>query len=113
VRSEPSVAKRPVRVLLLEDSDADADLIARELRRSTTPVMIERVDSRPAFIYALETFLPDVVLSDHSLGQFDSHAALELLRAERPATPSRGACQVAAGTSLAERDEIREEPVGA
>lgn len=87
MRSEPSGAKRPVRVLLLEDSDADADLIARELRRSTTPVMIERVDSRPAFIYALETFLPDVVLSDHSLGQFDSHAALDLLRAERPATP--------------------------
>lgn len=87
MRSEPSGAKRPVRVLLLEDSDADADLIARELRRSTTPVMIERVDSRPAFIYALETFLPDVVLSDHSLGQFDSRAALELLRAESPATP--------------------------
>jgi len=87
VRSEPSTAKRTVRVLLLEDSDADAELVSRELRRSSIPIVVERADSRESFIYALETFLPDVVLSDHSLGEFDSHAALALLRAARPATP--------------------------
>lgn len=84
---QSSAAKKPIRVLLLEDSDADAELISSELRRSSTPAVIERVDSRAAFLYALETFSPDVVLSDHSLGHFDSHAALELLRAARPATP--------------------------
>lgn len=77
----------PVRVLLLEDSDADADLIARELRRHSMPTAIERVDSKTAFTAALDNFSPDVVLCDHSLAQFDSHAALELLRASRPATP--------------------------
>jgi DNA-binding NarL/FixJ family response regulator len=87
VRSESSTAKRPVRVLLLEDSDADAELVSRELRRSSMPVVMERADSRESFIYALETFLPDVVLSDHSLGEFDSQSALALLRAARPATP--------------------------
>lgn len=76
-----------VRVLLLEDSDADADLIARELRRLSMPTAIERVDSQAAFAAALDNFSPDVVLCDHALAQFDSHAALELLRAARPATP--------------------------
>lgn len=77
----------PVRVLLLEDSDADADLIARELRRLSWPTAIERVDSKAAFTAALDNFSPDVVLCDHALAQFDPHAALELLRARRPATP--------------------------
>lgn len=77
----------PVRVLLLEDSDADADLIARELRRLSMPTAIERVDSKTAFATALDNFSPDVVLCDHALAQFDSHAALELLRGSRPATP--------------------------
>jgi DNA-binding NarL/FixJ family response regulator len=87
VRIDPSSTNKPVRILLLEDSDADAELIARELHRSGMRTYIERVDSRAAFIEALQSFSPDVVLSDHSLSQFDSRAALELLRAARPATP--------------------------
>ncbi len=87
MRITPSPTKQPVRILLLEDSDPDAELIARELQRSRLPAVIERVDSKGAYTSALETFLPDVVLSDHSLGQFDSHAALVLLRAARPAVP--------------------------
>jgi DNA-binding NarL/FixJ family response regulator len=49
--------------------------------------LIERVDSRESYTLALESFAPDVVLSDHSLGQFDSRAALEIMRAIRPTTP--------------------------
>jgi DNA-binding NarL/FixJ family response regulator len=82
-----SPTNHPVRILLLEDNDADAALIARELQRSRLPALIERVNSEPAFTAALETFLPDVVLSDHKLARFDSHSALELLRAIRPAVP--------------------------
>jgi len=81
------LTKHPVRILLLEDSDADAELIARELHSCEIPTVMERVNSKAAFTGAIESFLPDVVLSDHSLGQFDSHAALELLRAVRPAVP--------------------------
>jgi DNA-binding NarL/FixJ family response regulator len=87
VRSDSHPGNKPVRILLLEDSDADAELIARQLRLLRMPTVLERVNSRDAFVEALEHFPPDVVLSDHSLAQFDSHAALELLRATRPATP--------------------------
>jgi DNA-binding NarL/FixJ family response regulator len=87
VRIVPDQRSKEVRVLLLEDSRVDADLIARELSRSEMQVLLERVDSEASFTAALDTFAPDVVLSDHALGQFNSHAALDTLRAIFPATP--------------------------
>ena len=48
---------------------------------------MERVDSEAAFTAALQSFAPDIVLSDHSLARFDSRAALEILRAVRPTAP--------------------------
>jgi DNA-binding NarL/FixJ family response regulator len=87
VRSAPSPTIKQLRVLLLEDSAADAELIATELLRSgMTPVM-ERVDSPESFTAALTSFAPDVVLSDHSIAEFDSRAALEIMRALRPTAP--------------------------
>lgn len=79
--------KKPLRVLLVVDSEADAELIRHELRRSGLPTVTERVDSEPAFASALRDFAPNVVLSDHSLSQFDAQSALALLRKVSPATP--------------------------
>jgi DNA-binding NarL/FixJ family response regulator len=45
------------------------------------------VDSRADFTRALKDFQPDVILSDHSLQQFNSLAALEVVRAIRPGIP--------------------------
>lgn len=78
-------ADKAIRILLLEDSRLDADLIARELGRAEMHVVLERVDSESSFTAALDSFAPDVVLSDHALAQFDSQAALEKLRAISPA----------------------------
>jgi DNA-binding NarL/FixJ family response regulator len=47
----------------------------------------ERVNSEDAFASALQEFAPDVVLSEHSLEQFDAESALALLRKARPTTP--------------------------
>lgn len=77
----------PLRVLLLEDSEADAELITHELMESGMTIMTERADSAEAFADALTSFAPDVVISDHSIGQFDSLAALEMVRAQRPTAP--------------------------
>src|SRR5687768_2501449 len=76
-----------LRVLLLEDDPADAELVAETLVRGGMPVVTERVDSRDAFTRALREFAPDVVLSDHALAQFDARAALEVLQAVRPTAP--------------------------
>ncbi len=72
--------KKNLRVLLLEDSAADADLIAYELRRSCMTRVAKRVDSKEAFVKAVRDFARDVVLSDHSLADFDARAALHILR---------------------------------
>jgi DNA-binding NarL/FixJ family response regulator len=90
VIAAPSESKRmtkPLRVLLLEDNEADAQLIRDELQRSEMPNVLKRVDSEETFSAALSGFEPDVVLANHSRPSFDSRAALTILRAERPTTP--------------------------
>ena len=84
VRIAAAPPNKLLRVLLLEDSDTDADLIVHELQRSGMKSLVERVDSAESFTAALHSFAPDVVLSDHSMGQFDSRAALEIMRTIRP-----------------------------
>lgn len=83
----PPAVIKPVRVLMLEDSEADAELIKQELRRSGLATIAERVETEHDFASAIKNFLPDVVLSDHSLGSFDAQSALTLLRSLRPTTP--------------------------
>ena len=72
---------------MLEDSEADAELVRHELLRSGLAVVTERVETEHDFALALTDFLPDVVLSDHSLGTFDAQSALTILRSLKPATP--------------------------
>ena len=83
----PPAVIKPVRVLMLEDSEADAELIRHELRRAGLATVAERVETEHDFTSAIRSFLPDVVLSDHSLGGFDAQSALALLRSLRPTTP--------------------------
>lgn len=78
---------KPLRILLLEDDPADAELVAETLLRGGLAVVTERVDSREAFARALREFSPDVVLSDHALAQFDARAALSVLQEIRPTAP--------------------------
>ena len=81
------MSSKPLRILLLEDDPADADLVAETLLRGGMAIVTERVDSEDAFTRALREFAPDVVLSDHALAQFDTRAALEVLQAIRPTAP--------------------------
>ena len=86
----PSIShsvKDPIRVLMLDDSEADAELIRRELNQAGLPTVSERVNCENSFAAALENFAPDVVLSDHSLAHFDARSALALLLRVRPTTP--------------------------
>jgi len=87
VQTASSATKKPLRILLLEDNAADAALISHELQQSGMRILVTQVDSVESFTAALKSFAPDVVLSDHSLAQFDSRAALEVLRDVRPTVP--------------------------
>lgn len=72
---------------MLEDNPADAKLIEKQLRGAGMNLATLRVDTPQAFTSAIRDFVPDVVISDHSLAQFNAEAALEVLRALRPVAP--------------------------
>jgi DNA-binding NarL/FixJ family response regulator len=79
--------ERPLRVLLLEGCAADAALTTAELSRAGLRFVTERVASEEAFSRALEAFVPDIILADQVLPQFDAAVALAVLRAMGSAAP--------------------------
>jgi len=66
--------------LLVEDSEADAELIVRELKEGGFDPVYERVETRDAMAAALDRRDWDVVISDYSMPQFGGAAALTLLK---------------------------------
>src|SRR5574341_70491 len=69
-----------LRVLIVEDSEDDARLLLRELRRGGYNVTHERVDTAEALNAALDQQVWDIVISDYSLPQFSGPAALALVQ---------------------------------
>lgn len=69
----------PLRVLLVEDSSEDAELVIFELRRSGYQVEWKRVETCADYVASLPDGW-DIVLSDYDLPQFDGGAALRLLQ---------------------------------
>jgi signal transduction histidine kinase len=86
---EPKVASvdNELRILLVEDSPDDAELIDQELRRSGIGRIVQRVDSAAALAAALAQGSWDVVLSDYFLPGFSGPDALQQLRAHSDAIP--------------------------
>ncbi len=70
----------PLRILIVEDSENDALLLLRELRRGGYKPDNERVDTAADMEAALEKRDWDLVISDHSMPSFSSSAALEILQ---------------------------------
>jgi PAS domain S-box-containing protein len=69
-----------LKILLLEDSITDAELIMHLLNKENRQHDFQLVMDKKSFVHALEIFSPDVVISDHSLPQFNSADALKLTR---------------------------------
>ncbi len=76
-----------LRVLLVEDEPADAELVVRELRRAGLSFDARRVESEAALLESLESFAPDVVLADFTLPSLDGLDVLAIVRERAPATP--------------------------
>jgi diguanylate cyclase (GGDEF)-like protein len=70
-----------LRVLIIEDSEDDAELLAIALKQGGYQVIHQRVDTRLDMEAALANPQPwDIVLADYSMPQFSAIAALEVLK---------------------------------
>ncbi|HRH02009.1 MAG TPA: response regulator [Bacteroidia bacterium] len=78
---------KPIKILFIEDSPHDVELIQRELRRASIEFSSYIVQTRIDFLYALEKFTPDLILSDFTLPQFNSLEALSILKQNKIAIP--------------------------
>jgi PAS domain S-box-containing protein len=79
--------RREIGILLLEDSEIDAELLAAHLAKADMAFRLHRVVDRRDFVAALEEGDCDVILADYSLPDFDGLSALNIARALQPETP--------------------------
>ena len=71
---------RRLRVLILEDTPSDAELLVRELRRAGYSPEWECVETEEGFLDSLQRDF-DIILSDYAMPRFDGMRALELAKA--------------------------------
>jgi len=76
-----------LKVLLVEDSPADAELVLRALRELGRPIEHRRVANKAGLEAALAEFVPDIILSDFSMPGFGGSDALQISQEHSPATP--------------------------
>ena len=71
---------KPLRVLLVEDSDRDAALLRLSLRRGGYDADVHQVDTRAALAAQLQAGPWDVVVSDFNLPGFDAFAVRDAMQ---------------------------------
>jgi PAS domain S-box-containing protein len=76
-----------LRILMVEDSPADAELLVRELRGLGRPFEHRRVAFAEALRQALDEFEPHIVLSDYSMPGFGGADALQIVMERAKDTP--------------------------
>jgi PAS domain S-box-containing protein len=77
----------PLQLLIVEDSEDDAELLLMEVRRAGFDPEHERVDTAEALKAALERRSWDIILADFSLPRFSGSDALKIVRERGLETP--------------------------
>jgi sigma-B regulation protein RsbU (phosphoserine phosphatase) len=78
---------KPLHLLIVEDSQADAELLVRELRVNGYDVSYQRVETRQAMAAALQHGHWDAVIADYSMPSFDALQAMELVKQQGSGLP--------------------------
>ena len=77
----------PVRILILEDSVTDAELLERALQRGEIDFTAQRAQTEAGFRTALAETRPQIVLTDYNVPGFRGDAALKITRELSPELP--------------------------
>lgn len=78
---------KKLRILMLEDTITDVELIEHELRKGNITFISKHVDTKEAFIEELDKFKPDIILADYRLPSFDGLSALAIVQERLPEIP--------------------------
>ncbi|HET9663362.1 MAG TPA: response regulator, partial [Burkholderiales bacterium] len=70
---------KTLRVLVVEDAHADAELVVHELRRAGLAIDWQRVATKADFIAALDR-PPEIILSDYTMPGFSVPMAISVMR---------------------------------
>ena len=76
-----------LRILILEDNPADAELAQFELKEAGLVFTAKTVNTEEDFVRELQAFSPDLILSDYDLPQYNGALALAEARKRCPDTP--------------------------
>ena len=76
-----------LKILLLEDNLLDAELILAEITIHKLDFTTKHVENRADFTSSLQSFQPDIILSDYNLPQFTGFDALEIVLKMAPEIP--------------------------
>jgi PAS domain S-box-containing protein len=74
-------------ILLVEDEATDAELNIREIRKNLSNCKFEIVDNRTEYLAKLNSFIPDIIISDFNMPSFDGLSALKIAQELCPLTP--------------------------
>lgn len=77
----PVKLKTKLKILHLEDTPSDAELVERELKKGN--IQFERLvvgSKKTALEEALKEFVPDIILCDHTIPSFDSFEAIRIVK---------------------------------
>ncbi len=78
--SNDPATRKPLRALIIEDSEIDALLLLEQLKEGGYEPESRRVDNAEDLMDALERQTWDIIFSDHNMPRFSSTAALEIVR---------------------------------
>src|SRR5687767_3480316 len=76
-----------LRILLLDDTPGEEDLILKALQAEHLHCSARCVPTTERFIQELESFKPDLILSDSHVPGFKGHSALTFAREKCPDVP--------------------------
>jgi len=76
-----------LKILLVEDSEADADLLVRHLKKEELRFEYVRVSTKQQFAKVFTDFNPDLIIADHNLTGFNGMEIFHLLKSKNKTTP--------------------------